>query len=711
MKKLLFWNVILMSLSFLSMGEGVMASWSPPPLPFDSPSYIDLDYNKLEFPGLGCDLDYTKHKLFRQLVEQFYPEAKSEETSDEIIKRGIKEIKDLCQNNKVMDIEGDISTFEKLLDETFNGSVDSVLKKVLDFMKAVIEDKLDSQKTTKLLKLRIQIANSALSHTASFNDVVDSGEEKQLFQQIEELEKGNQDKTFGYYLTYLKITFLNEDKTKYLQELSDALRKDISSNQTWLREVVAYLIPRFDLIACQKNWDGYSQPIEKHIDLLLLKKAEDGFRIYRETYPKGKYIDSAINIQRRIFYLGDRTEESSKILSKLLSEVLIKNGKGSVLPDTYYQMINEYQGIVDDKPLVGLVDFSNDHPILIAFKVLFGTVGTDSNLVTLLQENKNRFIDFPMLFEYIEAYLLYEMKDYSTLISKTETIEVKNSYLIKSIIALRAKSFAHLNKLEESLKTWKALFKVSPEDTVIIELFGTLYSLNRPWEILSKDFEINTIGSENLKMTFLNVGFETNELKDALRNEKIEAKDQLIIAREILMRYLFSRKYSEFNKLIIYLKETGLALFGEIPFKDIEENMAQLAKFPQDSKAKMEVAKYIQENFDSSFDHDEGDTQLLSMIPKLSKEKVWENEYISPYQTFEEIASQFQNTTKKDELEAEALHHIVLCFKGGANSRECHQTNTIPESVNRNRSKEAFQKIHKKYKNSEWSENTPYYYD
>jgi len=666
-------------------------AWTPGPLPFAPPSYIDLIFEKIPLVLEDQEI-YTKRGLFLRLVNA-YP--KTALTAPQKNAPPTEEIQELCRSHGVL--------LDPALWESFSESLKTqpaaseILSKIQLFLQGLLDDKVAPKKIEMLLHLRIQIAEAFCKGNPE-NLRAD------LFSKIEELEKDLGNKEVEYYLQYLKIALffdvadarLPNGAKELLSTLAEELRKDQTSSYAWLKETVLYLTARLDLILSQKNWDGWTSPHDAVINLPLLEKAEEGFKVYRATYPQGLYVNSAENIQRRIDFLAGRKQAISQALSQKMNVFLASPQRDEASFKTLLDEMRRYSP--------ASADFEKDHPLLLAFHVLYNaSVSTEENLKALVK-NEARFADYPLLYPLLKAIMEYNIKDYPAVLATTKGIEAKNEFLVKSLLALRAHAYAQLGQKEQALDLWQSVFKVSPEDSILIEILNLLYSLHRFKEILEMPVPQNVLNA------FVELGIPTEDLLACQDTLSLTAKE--VVATELLRRSLLSRNYVQFEKTWDFMQKNKLRLTQNIPYQAIAPSMGRLAQNPQDLKAEMDVAKFIYDHLaEGLLDPDSCAWWLQVMNPQLRPTRPWEKGFLSPYQTFQKVAKAFRSTGQKSPLEAEALHYLTRCFRSGYLRGQCilHAPST-PAYVGKDTSKAFYLRLHKRYPGSEWAKKTPYYY-
>jgi tetratricopeptide (TPR) repeat protein len=706
MKKRFYYLAIA---GYLIGNSSSFPSWEPTPLVFKAPSYIDLEFDKIDFQRTMFVSDYSKRKVFYKIVHQYYkipsttvdysPLDAAPKERDLPQGSFLENLKDLTHSKKVTINDSVWQDFQRHCHDNKD-----LFQRVEAFFKAVITDITAPDLAEPLLKIRLQLCQGRYLIQKQQDD---------LLNDIKKLQENPQREPYAAYLSVVYFHELDqmEEASAALEQLIQKLRSDSSNKYAWLKETALYLSGRFPLILSQKDWDGYGA-LEGKINLSLVEKASQGFDRYLTAYPKGIYVQSTVNLQRRILFLSGKKQELSQAVKARLNAFFESLKEGQRLP-------NEFDSFVTEMKLYlqGELDYIKDHPLIIAFRILYDEKPTVEHLQKL-REIKDRFKSSPDLFTYLETQILYYLKKYDDVLAITSPTIQENALYSQSIRTLQAKSYAAKGMEEDSLNIWKDMYQQAPEDTIAIEMMNVLLSLKRP-----KDFFDLNISNLNLLAAYSELGVPTADLRDLLNRETLPASVQEIVSSELLKRDLLSRNYKGFVEVFEKMGKRHLSVYGDIPYQDILPQIQALSKNNKSYKDLLDVAKFIFKTFISPLVHITEDNQLKLMNPKLESLMTWTKEFVPPFQLFKEISDHFHKNGKKSDLEAEALSYLVKCFKAGENQTRCHLSSStdcfmsgsqarchLTQEMTNNISQESFRRLHKKYPNSLWAKKTKYYY-
>ena len=95
------------------------------------------------------------------------------------------------------------------------------------------------------------------------------------------------------------------------------------AGNAWIREAGAYSVGRALLVAAQSNWDGYSA--SDGIDRATMARAREAFGAYVARFPRGRFAQSAIGLERRIAKLeGDNARMNALIVERFAQWLDVK---------------------------------------------------------------------------------------------------------------------------------------------------------------------------------------------------------------------------------------------------------------------------------------------------------------------------------------------------------------------------------------------------
>lgn len=687
---------------------------------YEVPSYIDIDW---VLPSYVDEVSYDSKTMFEKLLGQYndlYNISREENDCTDSWK-SISYI--VYKNNVEQLVRNKRVEFEKLDEllgevpscyEKYNYAVKRQYPAAVNFLSAAFLDENLKKGHKELVELRHKILSINSSNNNIDNIIIEINRSK---------EQNADNKLLTYYLTYLEATsyFYGENYEKSMDTfkvLQNNLKNDQDPN--WLRESVAYMIPRINLILSQKLWSGYGGDIGKIIKPLV-EEADKGFNQYIKLYPKGLYVDSAQNIQRRILYLSGQDKKLRTSIVEQLSNVLDKNVKTDkdkkqiILLTTelytYLQKQREYEG--DNVVFKDLeIDMPSEiSPLVIAY-FLFDRQAFDfSEMENLLKNNSKKFSQYKGLYRFLRALILYKSKQYQKILDEINFEPIEDGAVTAtSTEVLRARAFAALKHNDNAIVSWKSVYDARKDDQAALEIVGLYLQENNLKQLMYAD---SIMKKPKILEDLAHYGFTDDELEQILTSGKISEDVEGIVVQELCRRYLLSKQFSKMLELYNFKKYSGI-------YYAVKASVVTLAKNPHDAKSLLAIAEFIyhyglapnsrsdkgKNNFKyGSYDYYPMENTIIQRAALASKFSERIKKYTPPINYFLEVSSSFKNSNAKSELEAEALHYLVRCFSCYECMNDCEW-----DSKHENLSKAWFRRLHKKYPQSQFAENTPYYY-
>ena len=684
---LLFKALTIISLSFVfninvyACSTGSEPSNGTPP--FIDPDYVH-DYGSDE-RGIYSSSPYDKLKILlsEYIDDSYVPKSELEQKIEECSNHHQQMQIFISKADKMLATKG-IKYFEsqfksKNLHQSnyYNCNINDKTAALIAFLEAVFKDKSISDEYLRIAKTRLEIFDTDFQSREELQKITN-----QIERDINDIKNV---KAWGYrqYLQAL-VHFYSKDYDKASLIFEDLSGRDNIS--PWISETSLYMLARSYLTASQKNWDGFSNL--RNIDKNLLKKAETTYRSYINQYPKGLYVKSSWNIERRIAFL----QGEEKRLNKLLKLNIARSFNDLNDSKSIYNALIEFNNYSTGSD----IDISTDHPIIIAQHILSSNQES-KNTLEQLENNKKRFNKYPNLYQYIAALDL-PLKDKPTFIGSK---------------IIQAKSLAKLNKKQEAILAWQQI--VSTSNNYFTQLgLASEYANQGKLESLFKD---QLVSNSNILAYLIELSANTQEIEKLL-NKNIPKPSIKIIVDELLRRYLLTGSFK--SMVILYGKYNTSK-----EYQEIRKSVERLAINQEDADSYLEIAKFINKNIDKSnpYINNKGynsyneieavdKRQIKSFCKKcdfyletiIYNSKLKQKTF-SPYQYFLKSFDIYQKNKITNEKEAEVLHNLTECFKGFDVKYGC-QFN----SDNANESKKFFNILHKKYPKSKWTKATPYYF-
>jgi tetratricopeptide (TPR) repeat protein len=502
------------------------------------------------------------------------------------------------------------------------------------------------------------------------------------------------------YAEYLKgaAQFDDGEYQEALKIFNELKSKQLSLNKkqySWALEAATYMIARCQLVMAQNDWDGVGHPPED-VDQTLLKTAANSYQTYLKEYPKGLYANSAQGIFKMIYFLsGNQAELDRELKKAMLAAFPIAPTSNA----TYNIDMEEF-----GHHFHGQIDVAHDSPMLVAYGWLKNPKITPQD-VSLLEMRKNDFTNYPGLFRYLHAFGLYQLGKYQELLDKVPEEPLVKSPIVLGVQDFRAQALVKLGKVDEAIAALNKMYVVSPEDAIELQMANIKISSGDGLWIFTQHAPINT--KRNLRV-FAQFGLTDSELEKGINSKEITGEKHLFLVDELARRYLLG---SHFDKLSLLLaKESGTGVFTSIkPTSDV------LAKNANDAQALVDMGEFIYQAYlktsniteknilQSRAEQYSTDPSIDIVHPKLASVQ---EDGKSPLTFFRAAVIAAQGSAKQSEAAAKGLHYITLCSRYPEFRDRC----TWGAAITKGSSKDAFDRLHNLYGNSQWAKKTPYFY-
>jgi tetratricopeptide (TPR) repeat protein len=469
---------------------------------------------------------------------------------------------------------------------------------------------------------------------------------------------------------------------------------------SWVREASCYMVARCQLIIAQDESDGYDDPIGV-VDQSVLMAADSSFRQYLKDYPDGIYATSAQNIRRKIYFLSDQQSILNQELRRAMLERFPASAEFAPESSVNNGIIGEFLHYFD-----GAIDFANDSPMLIAYALL-GHQKPDTQEVKALETRENDFSAYPGLFRYLRAVGLYRLGCYQELLEKIPEESPNNSKIWLSTQILRARVLEKLGDDKAALDVFEKMHSVSPEDALDIEIAALkINNGDGLWLFTGK----SPVNNEMNLRAFAICGLSDKELEAGVAMNEITGIKRQILADELARRYILTGRFIEANNLLKNIQVPILA--------PVDTIIANLARNSQNVKALVEMGEFIFDNIGPSSTLENranymGRANPINALQRCDPCKNFAERaasYTPPISLFLKAVEISKNKKARSESEAKALHYIVMAGRDGHYHEQCAWGFAWADSVIIAGNRDAFVRLHKLYKNSPWTEATPYYY-
>lgn len=178
-----------------------------------------------------------------------------------------------------------------------------------------------------------------------------------------------------------------------------------ASSHGWIGEAATYTYARALMVAAQVDWDGYSY--FDRIDGLLLEQASAAFEAYLDAYPRGRYVESASNIVRRLAYLAGDAETLNRLAVARFTRLLAARDFAEIGLTASHE-ITEYVDVAS----LTVDDFPFESPLLAATLAPHAPVLIEhaDTALARLAAAKAVYAEYPGLYELVAVPLLAAAK-------------------------------------------------------------------------------------------------------------------------------------------------------------------------------------------------------------------------------------------------------------------------------------------------------------
>jgi TolA-binding protein len=496
-------------------------------------------------------------------------------------------------------------------------------------------------------------------------------------------ELGRQ-KGAGDYAKYLKAlsAFYSNDYRKAI----DHFQSLDSASNPWIRETALYLIGRSYLVLAQEKWSGWDKL--DAIDKESLNRAEAAYRKYLSVYPVGQYAASARNIPRRIMFLRQDTGLLNTEIEHLFEAALEERNEDRLLQATN-EALNFYSA----------AKISFGSPLLTAYQLFQGAVpGPD--VLGYFRTNANQYKKYPGLQAFLISETLFLQKKYQEVIDLPVPPKDKAPEAVgMALRTLRAEAYEQLGKYTEARKIWKQAAELAdPAD------YPHFFQMALAHNYL-KDDKIDLIalnGSGVTEDNLLREIFETlatdSLLERLVLSPKTLEKARPLAQTTLLNRYVLQGRYPDLLRMLKQVKEPGI-------YDQIETAARTLLKNEKDPKGLLNAGYFIYYNgihpaacWKSGFAAKYRSRYKLDPDPASLK---------PPIDYFTTALAQF-GENERSEVEAKLLHYAIMSFKP---SNKAMDSTWGRRHEDGHQGKEWYDRLHRKYPDSEWAEKTKYYYN
>ena len=530
------------------------------------------------------------------------------------------------------------------------GICQSMKASSLNFISAIAADSKISEKNySRLLSKRLDLLHSC----ASVVEIDDLKRQKTPYDTY----------LIGIYHFY-DTNF--SEAIQYFKKVQKQRKRWFKNNDTWLLEAATYSIARAQSLQAQD--DSPSDP-------LLLDQSIKSFDQYLERYPNGQYVHSAMGLKRRAHYLkGDMASYKREFHTALVHRLTALTNTPKINRDSVLAFKTE---LIEYTRF-----FDNDYGTLL--NAWNEAVSTQSNNANPVAEKLSR--ELGLLVELIDEYKTgaLAVRDLATL----ERYALFELYL--SIYVRDWQRSSQHETLIQTVEKYSEHFHYNSDPDLL--LANSIRALNGAKSAYDYSGYSNFFVKRELMkdICFASVGerilFEPKHRLNA-------DKDQFYLARLFANYYLRTGDFAKLQNLYSLYNDTALYEYSSLrtAVNDI-------------AKGKENVGKgYLNIGYFLSLRNAERSRPTLTEQCDQNNDK-----RIQPLVGYDYL-EKAESILKEGEDHAKTMHFLVLC---SSYQLSCDGRYNDGLAVSdRKPSKYWFIRLHKEYKNSEWAEKTPYYFD
>ena len=360
-------------------------------------------------------------------------------------------------------------------------------------------------------------------------------------------------------------------------EAAAAFEALTGADNAWIREAALYSQARALMVAAQKDWDGYSD--FDRIDAALLGRARVAFAAYSAAFPRGAYVDSALNMARRLAFLA----RDGNALNRLTIERFARLQEAKDFTEIGRTASSEITGYFDLAALT-VPTFPFEHPLL-AVTLRPHTPALAANpagAFAALERAKPRYATYPGLYELMAVPLLAaaDRPEALTLAPPAAApLAVRTGVLYE-----RAAALEKLGRYAEARAVLRGVARDLPgvltDDRFVADMFRL--------HLADGDYsEAFADGSPLASAEIAQDLFERVSSEETLRElAKGAGAGPLAVQRELQFRMLRERRWDDF--LALY-EQTG----KRAPFTEAETAARTLARAAGDPKGLFNVGYFL----------------------------------------------------------------------------------------------------------------------
>ena len=457
------------------------------------------------------------------------------------------------------------------------------------------------------------------------------------------------------------------------QELFSRLAK---KNVPWVSETSLYLVARSQMMASQSDWSGYYR--DETIDRSLALESAKAFSRYVSDYPDGRYVDSARGLIRRAHWLAGDDSTYLDMLLKAKDAFLQGADGDSAWTVTEIDRLEKL--FLEHNLRGGFHDPGNTLAVMEAFVGNRPVEGTE------------KFQPFSRAQAFIRANRAFGEGNYEYVIEKYGDRKGLNN----AELLLLARSLEKQGQIATALDVWRNDLAAAglPQWTIDYEVSRVLFR-NYGVEAVVRDESISNV---NVKRVYLG-SLCDGELQARLINEALPEETKHAVFVDLAQRHLFTGNIEALHQLMDAQPDSVIGEYSAITTaaRDIADGRSV-------GRGYMNIAYFLQAVVQTPLFGLE-DYLVQEETEQCRQNTVAAGAY-GPYYYFNKSLEFFDEDDQSVD-EQKSLYYLTMCFKQGNSSRTCLWGDQPADGLS---SKEAFTRLHAKYKNSDWANKARYHY-
>lgn len=543
---------------------------------------------------------------------------------------------------------------------------------------------------------------------------------------------------FKHYLLASEFFYLN--KLDDAESIFDTLTH---STNPWIAETAKYMLIRTNLGRVANYTDEWSLK-PSSVNQIFLQKTRMAVDAYRQSYPNGQYLNSALSFERRLFWFQSDYAALAKIYEQKLEALKSTDVKTSDHVSLNFALIN-LSDEIDAKLLEEHSDSYNQYPIL-AFIQLLKDLRQEKPARFEGKQNKEIETEVELIAKGLEEQGLTNAAHYLRLLIDWRLYqnagvlaqfpdfdEIKDKLSDPSIFAmqiLRSEILRKINEKEALLDVWKTIIAspnitLSQQQYAQLQLAGAYIANKQIEQIFAPQSPITNL---YYRAAVLNQTANDELLREEARNGK-NLRERRIALLALFKNHLYQNNFKDMKNDLALLApimeaDPQKSYPNNYPYELRDNSVQNLTPFQSTGWQQNtdDFGRYtcpsIQTIFDRLAKNDLEDATatlclgdflltyysydwLNPIHPKLLASDVNFDRVLNRGKLYDAVLENPQST--KDE-KAYALFRKINCYARSGNN-SCGD-----KEVEQSERKHWFNTLKKEYSQSIWAESLKYYW-